>query len=633
MAEPLIRGDSMAEKPYRRVMEATALLLFTLQAIRVLFSMLFARVYDAVFDGEGLVALLVAAVLTLLALLAPLFLPRHVRHPRRWMAGGALACALARLLLQPAVPALGLYAAIAVLGAANFYLAGLLRWRARRLPPALGLAALLDQFLRALGYTYDPSLWLWWLPIQVLLSGGVIWLALWRPPRGQEDHGYGHEPGPERAGFGAGLALGVALFLLASLLALPNAAARWTGGSYPILVALLLALTALPLWPSLQRWVEEALAPNLVAKIIMVLLALAGLALAYQARGPLSLIALAEAAAAFWLLLPLSLRAGSHHARWGLALGMLAFLLLAVSHAFSFTYAYTLAFFKGAGLPTFLAAGVVALVPACWVRKGHPLTAPALAWPRWWPWAGAAILAGATVVSLPWLPRLAQDTPAVRLGTYNIHYGFDTHWHLSLEAQARTIAASGAQVVALQEVDTGRLTSFGVDNALWLSRRLGMRAIYLPTVEHTTGIALLSKLQVRESDGILLPSQGEPTGIVRATVQVGGQPLRAHGIWLGLSEDERLRQLTAGLEWIGPGRATLAGDMNATSDSPVYALMVAQGFIDPFTVHGFAPQPTDPAEEPTKRIDYVWLRGLRPTEARVLDSLASDHRMVVVEAR
>ena len=59
MAELLIRGDSMAEKPYRRVMEATALLLFTLQAIRVLFSMLFARVYDAVFDGEGLVALLV----------------------------------------------------------------------------------------------------------------------------------------------------------------------------------------------------------------------------------------------------------------------------------------------------------------------------------------------------------------------------------------------------------------------------------------------------------------------------------------------------------------------------------------------------------------------------------------------
>ncbi|MCK4300712.1 MAG: hypothetical protein KAX80_14315, partial [Planctomycetes bacterium] len=47
----------------------------------------------------------------------------------------------------------------------------------------------------------------------------------------------------------------------------------------------------------------------------------------------------------------------------------------------------------------------------------------------------------------------------------------------------------------------------------------------------------------------------------------------------------------------------------------------------------FPPAPTDPAESLHKRIDYVWLAGLDPTDARVLDSLASDHRMVVVEAR
>ena len=33
------------------------------------------------------------------------------------------------------------------------------------------------------------------------------------------------------------------------------------------------------------------------------------------------------------------------------------------------------------------------------------------------------------------------------------------------------------------------------------------------------------------------------------------------------------------------------------------------------------------------RADRAQLRGLHPTDARVLDSLASDHRMVVVQAK
>jgi endonuclease/exonuclease/phosphatase (EEP) superfamily protein YafD len=61
--------------------------------------------------------------------------------------------------------------------------------------------------------------------------------------------------------------------------------------------------------------------------------------------------------------------------------------------------------------------------------------------------------------------------------------------------------------------------------------------------------------------------------------------------------------------------------------------MTEAGFVDPFIAGGFYPAPTDPAEKPNKRIDFVWMRGLTPTDARVLESTASDHRMVVVEAR
>jgi endonuclease/exonuclease/phosphatase (EEP) superfamily protein YafD len=46
---------------------------------------------------------------------------------------------------------------------------------------------------------------------------------------------------------------------------------------------------------------------------------------------------------------------------------------------------------------------------------------------------------------------------------------------------------------------------------------------------------------------------------------------------------------------------------------------------------GLEPAPTDPADAPEKRIDFVWLRNLAPVDGEVPPSQASDHRMVVVE--
>ncbi|MBE9508785.1 MAG: endonuclease/exonuclease/phosphatase family protein, partial [Chloroflexi bacterium] len=77
--------------------------------------------------------------------------------------------------------------------------------------------------------------------------------------------------------------------------------------------------------------------------------------------------------------------------------------------------------------------------------------------------------------------------------------------------------------------------------------------------------------------------------------------------------------------------AVFGGDFNATAGSLTYARIQAAGFDDPFIVGGFEPGPTSPAIEPVERIDFVWARGLEVSDAQVLDSLASDHRCVVVE--
>jgi len=56
--------------------------------------------------------------------------------------------------------------------------------------------------------------------------------------------------------------------------------------------------------------------------------------------------------------------------------------------------------------------------------------------------------------------------------------------------------------------------------------------------------------------------------------------------------------------------------------------MRAAGFNNPLVGGGFDLAPTSPAIEPTKRIDFIWARGLEAKDAQVLDSLASDHRIV-----
>jgi endonuclease/exonuclease/phosphatase (EEP) superfamily protein YafD len=161
-----------------------------------------------------------------------------------------------------------------------------------------------------------------------------------------------------------------------------------------------------------------------------------------------------------------------------------------------------------------------------------------------------------------------------------------------------------------------------------------MGVIYQPTVEHVTGIALLYRFPLQRAEGQLLTSRLEQTAIVHAQVRVGGEPLDAYSIWLGLEPEERAAQLADALEFVTrEGSAVLSGDFNSTPDSPVYRRLVEAGFSDPFIVGGFEPSPTSPSESPQRRIDYVWVWSLSAVDAQVLDSTASDHRMVVIEAR
>lgn len=614
------------------LLEATAVFVVLYQALRVLFSTLFGLIYDALFAGRASMTTVggVLAVL-IVALLVPLVAPRQPRGRHIALLVGAVIVGLARIPLTLDDPQLRLMTSILIVAAAGWYLAARLGVGVRAAVHALVLALIVDQLLRLAGQTWDVTLRPDWLPGQVAVSLLLCALAAWR---------YLRRPAGEPAapgGWGVSLALfwGGWLFLQTALLDFANVMAQWGSQNYPLFaiggpLLLLLALVGDEHWTMHRGWLD-----GLLYGAVLLL----GLTVGHLATGLwaiLGLVAAQLASLKFVFSCFLVRREGRpDRLGWGLAGGGVLFLVLSFAYAFTFTYPYTLALFRNMGLPVFLVAGLLTALPALSLpRTTAPPRLPAgrrvLA-----VLAAGVVLAGAvSLVAVPGDHVTAPAAGTIRAATYNIHYGYDTFWHLSLEAQARTIKASGAGVVLMQEVDAGRPTSYMIDDLLWLARRLDMDGVYLPTLEHVSGIGLLTRYPIRDAGGMLLPSQLEQTGIVWAELDVEGMPVNVFGIWLGLEPEERARQMEAALDFVAtyPGPAVFGGDFNATPDSPVIARIASAGWVDPFVHLGLGSPPTDPAIQPTERIDYVWLREMEPLAASVLDSTASDHRLVVVEA-
>jgi endonuclease/exonuclease/phosphatase family metal-dependent hydrolase len=629
--------------PWLRLVEATAVLLFVLQGTRTLFSALFGLIYDAVFAGPFTPLVIVVGLLVLLAYLTPLAAPRQADRVRVALLVSVAIAAAARVPMTLNHHSVRLYSSIVVIAAGSVYLAMLLRHTPTHFARAAVLALAIDQLLRALGNTWDISMRPEWIILQLLFSAGLILLAR-------------HLAQPEVAYYEIGQVTGMRLGLLGavawagillvetSLLSLPNALARWSEGNYAVLTPLLMGVTLLTIMPGLREAIARAFGGDAIHArlwgLVLLLVALVGIAVGRRLPGLPAAIGLLAAQGALLLALPHLLTprpdGDSEHIGLCLAISGLVFLILNFAYAFTFTYPYTLEVFKGMGLPILIFAALLALLPALLRPISVPQAGEADGASRTiWVVAALALVTVTAATARPYTVEPPLVGNAIRAGTYNIHYGYNKPWLYSLEEQARTIEASGAHVVALQEVDTARVTSYAVDNALWLSRRLGMEVVYLPTVERLTGIALLSRFPIEASQTRLLTSQLEPTGIIRARLRAGDHTLDAYAVWLGLKPEERAAQLTDALTLVAEAEADVpavwGGDFNSTPDSPVHERIAAAGFMDPFIELGLELALTDPADAPEKRIDFLWLRGMTPVDGEVMASQASDHRMVVVE--
>jgi len=214
---------------------------------------------------------------------------------------------------------------------------------------------------------------------------------------------------------------------------------------------------------------------------------------------------------------------------------------------------------------------------------------------------------------------------------------------------AEVIAATGADVVALQEVDFNRRRSGYEDQAEVIAAQLTMDFHFHPAWQlagEQLGDAVLSRLPMRLIRAGALPSQArwkrERRGALWVRVEDNGRHVHLVNTHLGLNRRDRLAQTEAlfGPDWLGGARCgpplVLCGDFNAIPGSRVHR-RVLQQLRD---VHGGLrvrrKRRTFPTRYPVASLDHVFLsrefevRHVEVVRTR-LTRVSSDHYPLLVE--
>lgn len=228
-------------------------------------------------------------------------------------------------------------------------------------------------------------------------------------------------------------------------------------------------------------------------------------------------------------------------------------------------------------------------------------------------------------------------SPELRIMTYNVHSCIGTDRRHDPGRIAEVIAACAPDVVALQELDVGRLRTGHTDQAAIIAQHLRMNGHFHPALEleeEKYGDAILSTFPTRLIKAGGLPSIGEPRGAIWVEIDCGGRSVQIVNTHLGLRRRERMAQAAVllGPEWLGSeachhGPTIFAGDLNAVPSSAVFAALGKHMSVAR-EVDGRL-KPTFPSRFPMLRLDYIFTKGVRLVSAERIDMpltrKASDH--------
>ena len=204
--------------------------------------------------------------------------------------------------------------------------------------------------------------------------------------------------------------------------------------------------------------------------------------------------------------------------------------------------------------------------------------------------------------------------------TYNIHFGVGMDDLLNLERLAQNILSEDIDpdIIGLQEVENGRMTSQGVDMAFWLAKRLNMHYFYFPAInEHAYGLALLSKYPIKSAVGYQIPSISLERVLIHGVIAINETlEIDVFVTHLGLLDWDE--DLAAQVDFVlqktnevnKTSKKILMGDFNLEYNSSQIAPLFTY-FND--TLSGVPRPMTFPSinlfDESTESIDYIFATG------------------------
>lgn len=230
-------------------------------------------------------------------------------------------------------------------------------------------------------------------------------------------------------------------------------------------------------------------------------------------------------------------------------------------------------------------------------------------------------------------------TSVLRVATYNVHACIARDGR-GVARVADLLASLDCDVVALQEIDVGRLRTGAFHQAEEIARRLGFGfafgAAWDRGASGAYGNAVLSRFPIVGSRTRALPEarglRCEPRSVIEARIATPGGEIEVWCTHLGVRRHEREAQGRALVETVGARSSrtplVLLGDLNAGTDAPLVRALAAELFDARRAAT--TRTPTYPARWPIFALDHIFVSApLSVREARTprtpAAAVASDH--------
>ena len=521
----------------------------------------------------------------------------------------------------------------------------------------LALAVSLSVLLRTLNLSIDYSLtpagsWVGW-GLGVLCAGLLTQLD-WQGETARQNQ----KSGLTSAILGIFLILTLIYFAFSA----PAVIARWTAGSYPMIVIAVSLLAAAWAWLAIHRpqLVERLPHSGLVLWNAAFTLSLVGTILAQRVSFPQvpGDVVVAAGTANLWQTVPLVLMLllfpvlfldmvllvnrirqqtpSPAELAPGLLLGSAALVLLVFINIFTNVWGYippvSTPFRNLFWLPFLICAGAVTLLIA--IRKNDEKILSGRSGKFSWGWTAllSLILVGSIFGSLRTapMPAVAANPSSLVVMTYNIQAGNDSNAEPAFERQLALIRQVNPDVLALQESDTARISLNNNDYVRYIAGSLGYYSYYGPTtVTGTFGTAILSKVPLLNPGVVFSYSDSDEIGTTEAEIEVAGRRFTLYDVHPDGSDEAKLawaQTLLARAE--GNPDVIFLGDYNARKTDPAYQL-----FNGMYTNAWTSVYPSEIGSDGTdmsgrNRIDHIFVSpslGVRNPKYVLPPASATDH--------